>query len=59
MEAPSGEKILLEILLESAVRMYGEERTKALEPTLRDQARGLSAVEDYPLPTEEEPAFGK
>jgi len=59
MPSPEEEKILLEILKDSAVKMYGEERAKALEPALQEQARGLAAVEDYPLALEEEPAFGR
>jgi hypothetical protein len=59
MPAPKKDEILLEILKNSAVKQYGEERAKALEPSLRDLARTLVAVEDYPLAMEEEPAFAR
>jgi hypothetical protein len=59
MAACAKTEILLEILKDSAVKQYGEERAKALEPSLRDLARALAAVEDYPLAMEEEPAFAR
>ncbi len=59
MPSPEEEKILLEILKDSAAKLYGKERAKALEPALRDQAVVLAAIEDYPLAMEEEPAFGR
>ena len=59
MTAPAKAEILLEILKDSAVKRYGEERAKILEPALQDLARSLVAMEDYPLQVEEEPAFGR
>ena len=59
MAAPAKAEILLEILKDSAVKRYGEERAKVLEPALQDLARSLVAVEEYPLVMEEEPAFAR
>ena len=59
MSAPTKDEILLEILKDSAVKRYGKERTKVIEPTFKDLARSLVAVEDYPLAMEEEPAFAR
>jgi len=59
MPAPVKGKILLEILKNSAVKKYGEERAKVLEPSLQDLVRALAAIEDYPLAMEEEPAFAR
>ena len=59
MPAPTKEEILLTILKESAVKKYGEERAKVLEPSLQDLARSLVAIENYPLDLEEEPSFGR
>ena len=53
------EEILLTILQESAVKQYGEERAKILEPPLQDIVRALVAIEDYPLELEEEPSFAR
>jgi hypothetical protein len=54
MPAPTKEETLLMILKESAVKKYGEERAKVLEPPLQDLARALVAIENYPLELEEE-----
>jgi len=59
MPAPAKVEILLEILKDSAVKRYGKERAKALEPSLQDLARALVAIESYPLEMEEEPAFAR
>ena len=59
MPAPVKGKILLEMMKDSAVKKYGEERAKALEPSLQDLVRALVAIEDYPLAMEEEPAFAR
>jgi hypothetical protein len=59
MPAPTKEETLLMILKESAVKKYGEERAKVLEPPLQDLARALVAVENYPLELEEEPSFAR
>jgi hypothetical protein len=48
MPASTKEETLLIILKESAVKKYGEERAKILEPSLQDLARALVAIE-YPL----------
>jgi len=53
------EEALLTFLKESAVKKYGEERAKVLEPSLQDLARALVAVEDYSLELEEEPSFAR
>jgi len=53
------EETLLTILQESAVKQYGEERAKILEPPLQDIVRALVAIEDYPLELEEEPSFAR
>jgi len=59
MPASTKEEILLAILKESAVKKYGEERAKVLEPSLQDLARALIAIENYPLELEEEPSFAR
>jgi hypothetical protein len=59
MPAPTKEEILLMNLKESAVKKYGEERAKVLEPPLQDLARALLAIENYPLEMEEEPSFAR
>jgi hypothetical protein len=59
MPAPTKEETLLTILKELAVKKYGEERAKILEPTLQDLARALVAIENYPLELEEEPSFAR
>ncbi len=52
-------EILLKMLKESAVSRYGEERGKALEPSLQNLAQALAAIESYPLKLEEEPSFAR
>ncbi len=59
MPAPTKEETLLMILKDSAVKKYGEERGKTLEASLRDLARALVAIENYPLEMEEEPSFAR
>ena len=59
MTAPGKAEVLLEILKDSAAKRYGEERAKILEPSLRDLARSLMAIEEYSLAMEEEPAFAR
>ena len=59
MPSPTKEETLLTILKESAVKKYGEERAKVLEPSLQDLARALIAIENYPLELEEEPSFAR
>ncbi len=59
MTPPSKEETLLMILKDSAVKKYGEERAKALEASLRDLARALTVIENYPLEMEEEPSFAR
>jgi hypothetical protein len=59
MAACAKTEILLEILKDSAVKQYGEERAKALESPLQDLARALLAIENYPLELEEEPSFAR
>jgi len=53
------EETLLTILKESAVKKYGEERAKVLEPSLQDLAHAIAAIQNYPLDLEEEPSFGR
>ena len=59
MTAPSKEEVLLMILKDSAIKKFGEERAKALEASLRDLARALAVVENFPLEMEEEPSFAR
>ena len=59
MPAPMKEETLLMILKESAIKKYGEERAKVLEASLRDLARALVVIENYPLEMEEEPSFAR
>ncbi len=59
MPAPIKEETLLMILKDSAVIKYGEERAKTLEASLRDLARALVVIENYPLAMEEEPSFAR
>ncbi len=57
MSTGKDEEEFFKILMESAIHGYGEERAKILEPSLREMARSLAAVAEYPLTLEEEPAF--
>jgi hypothetical protein len=59
MSPPTKEETLLMVLKESAVKKYGEERAKVLEPPLQDLARALVAIENYSLELEEEPSFAR
>jgi len=59
MPAPIKEETLLMILRDSAAKKYGEKRAKALEASLRDLARALAVIENYPLEIEEEPSFAR
>ncbi len=59
MPAPTKEETLLMILKDAAVKKYGEERAGVLEASLRDLARALVAIENYPLEMEEEPSFAR
>ena len=59
MSTEKDEEGFFQILMESAIHGYGEERAKVLEPSLREMARSLAAVSEYPLNLEEEPAFFK
>ena len=61
MEMATQEKadLLLEVLKGSAVTRYGEDRAKAIEPTLQSLAKALAAIENYPVKLEEEPSFGR
>ena len=59
MPAPINEETLLTILKGSAIKKYGEERAKALEASLRDLARALAVLENYPIEMEEEPSFAR
>jgi hypothetical protein len=59
MPAPTKEETLLMTLKDSAVKKYGGERAQALEAALRDLARALIAIENYPLEMEEEPSFAR
>jgi len=46
-----------EILSESAVRRFGEERTKSLTPAIQETAAALATIAEYEIELEEEPAF--
>ncbi len=60
MPSPTKEKTLLTILKESAVKKYGEERAKVLEPPLQALARALVAIEGAgSSKLEEEPSFAR
>jgi hypothetical protein len=59
MPAPTKEEILLMNLKDSAAKKYGEERAQTLEASLRDLARALAVIENYPLEMEEEPSFAR
>jgi len=47
----------IEILTESAVRRFGEERAKSLDPAIQEIAQSLGTVAAYEIELEEEPAF--
>jgi len=57
MSAEINEEKYFKMLRESAVQRYGEERTKIIEPSIRDLARSLAVISEYPLAMEEEPDF--
>jgi hypothetical protein len=59
MPAPTKEEIRLRILSDAAAKKYGEERAQALEASIRDLARALAVIENYPLEMEEEPSFAR
>jgi len=47
----------VEILSESAIRRFGEERTKSLNPAIQETAAALAMIAGYKIELEEEPAF--
>ena len=47
----------VEILSESAIRRFGEERTKSLNPAIQETAAALAMIAEYKIELEEEPAF--
>jgi hypothetical protein len=61
MPVPKSEKEakLMAILQDSAVKRFGEERARILEPALQDMVRSLASVDSFPLEMEEEPAFAR
>jgi len=46
-----------EILKESALRRYGEERSRAIEPAIREIARAVAAVSEHRVSFEDELSF--
>ncbi len=46
-----------EILRENAVRKFGEEKAKVLEPAIREIAYSLAFIARQDMALEEEPAF--
>ena len=45
------------ILREVAVQRFGEETAEKIKPAMEEMARSLAAVSEYPVDTEETPAF--
>jgi hypothetical protein len=45
------------ILREAAVQRFGEETAEKIKPAMEEMARSLEAVSEYPVETEETPAF--
>ncbi len=46
-----------EMLYQTAVQRYGEERANSLQPAIQQMAQSLTAVGEFAVPLEEEPAF--
>ena len=57
MSAAMTKEEFTEILSESAVRRFGEERAKDLTPVIQDLAGSLATIAEHPIELEEEPAF--
>jgi len=47
----------IEILTETAVQRFGEERAKLLSPAIQEIAASLATVAAHEIELEEEPAF--
>jgi hypothetical protein len=54
---PMTKEKFAEILSESAVRRFGEERAKSLSPPIQEIAASLAAIAEHEIELEEEPAF--
>ncbi|MBI5966712.1 MAG: hypothetical protein HY882_02475 [Deltaproteobacteria bacterium] len=50
-------KKIIEVLTESAVQRFGEERAKFLTPAIQDIAGSLAFIAEHAVELEEEPAF--
>jgi len=46
-----------EMLSELAIRRFGEERAKVLNPAIQEIAQSLASIAEHILELEEEPAF--
>ena len=49
------EEKYFQILKESAVERFGAENAETIEPAMREMARSLAVVSEYPVETEEAP----
>jgi hypothetical protein len=47
----------VQILSEAAIRRFGEEEAKALNPAIQEIAASLSSIAAHEIELEEEPAF--
>jgi hypothetical protein len=54
---PVNKEKYVEILSESAIRRFGEERTRSLNPAIQETAAALAVIAEYKIELEEEPAF--
>lgn len=57
MSNPMNKEKFIEILRESAIRRFGEERAKSLSPAIQEIAASLAAIAAHEIEMEEEPAF--
>ena len=51
------EERYLMLLREAAIQRFGEETAEKIKPAMEEMARSLAAVSEYPVDTEETPAF--
>ena len=57
MSSPMNKEKFVEILSESAIRKFGEERAKSLGSAIQEVAASMAAIAGHEIELEEEPGF--
>ncbi len=57
MPNPMNKEKYIEILNESAIRRFGEQRAKSLSPAIEEIAASMAGIAAHEIELEEEPAF--